>query len=98
MDIGGGQPSKQVVARINKDVVQLKSGPNGAAHFDVYLGTINVNNPPPDAPNCATNGDNSFPKKGGGCAVYDPGTNRYWGLLPDVPKGVKSCTSRSRAC
>ena len=94
LDIGGGQPSKQVVARIHKDVVKLKPQPNGAASFNVCLGTINVNTGFPGDGLCATPANSSFPKKGGGCAVPSvPDSGRYWGLLPDVPKGVKSCTS-----
>ena len=87
-----------VVTRIDKSIVKKKPQPNGASSFDVCLGAQNKNNPPSaghqtPCVNGAT--DPSFPKKGGGCAVFNNSTgfDFVWGLLPDVPNGVKSCTS-----
>lgn len=91
------QPDFTITARLDKSLVKPKPQPNGAATFDVCLGAKNVlNAPSPGTPACtnpfAPDFHQSFPTKSGTCAPYDVGTNLYWGLLPDLPNGIASCS------
>jgi hypothetical protein len=94
---GSGTPTLTVTAFIDRSLVPVNAG---ASHFNICLGALNVTHlPPPTAtdptfcgPTTSPSQDNSFPTDTGSCADYDAGTNLFWGLLPDVTPGVRSCT------
>jgi hypothetical protein len=85
----GDPPSYEVVARLDKSLVKPRNP--GAKKYDICLGAINVNAPPPpDAlPDSIGNGctspstSNSWKTKDGSCAKFFNGF--YWGLVADYP-------------
>jgi hypothetical protein len=93
----GDPPSYKIVARLNKSL--SKPGKPGAGKYDICLGTINVNAPPPPgaSPGSTGNGctspttSNSWKTKGGSCAKFFNGY--YWGLVADYkPSQVNNTT------
>ncbi len=92
----GAPPSYKVVARLDKSLV----GKNPAASkFDICLGTINVNFPPPPgaSPGSTGNGctnpttSQSWKTKDGSCAKFFNGY--YWGLVGDYPSSKVNNTT-----
>ena len=97
----GDTPSWTIVGTVKKSGLVTPS--RGAALYDVCLGTANISLTPfpGGTPTCNPNPANpppppystsySWPKKGGGCAVYD-GAGKFWGNVPDAPNKVKNCS------
>ncbi len=65
----------------------------GATQWEICLGTVNLGLAPyngTDEVHCANNGDFAWPAKTG-CAVWDPGTEMFWGDIPNAAPNVKKC-------
>lgn len=95
-------PSWTVTATVEKaDLIDVS---RGAASYEVCLGTVNIALPPyngTDPVTCSPNPastppfstSNSWPKKGGGCATFDPGTGKFWGSVPSAAGNQKTCSN-----
>jgi hypothetical protein len=91
-------PSWTVTATVEKaDLIDVS---RGAATYEVCLGTINISpgtHPAGCDPNPAStppfSTSESWPKKGGGCATFDPGTGKFWGSVPNAAGNQKTCSN-----
>jgi hypothetical protein len=92
-------PSWTVTSTVDKDA--LDDVNRGAASYEICLGTINISTTTPTVGECDPNPpggtpystDESWPKKGGGCATFDPGTGKFWGSVPNAAGNQKTCES-----
>jgi hypothetical protein len=85
------KPSFKVVAKLAKSEVNRKPGNPGATKFDICLGAKNTS-PGTLLDGCSSpTNSKSWKTKDGSCAVFDPATGLYWGLVADYQSKVKSC-------
>lgn len=91
-------PSWAITATVEK--ADLIDTSRGASQYEMCLGTINISSGthttgcdpnPASTPPFSTS--ESWPKKGGGCATFDPGTGKFWGSVPNAAGSQKTCSN-----